>query len=91
VGVDSYQAAYEALDQGKVMAFAGDNTVLSGWAQSQPNYYHLPLQLSVNPLAIAMAKGLQHQELQRQVHQTMLKLKSSGWLRQQWQYWQLPF
>lgn len=91
VGVDSYDQAYQILEQGQAMAFAGDNSVLSGWAQSQSGYYHLPLQLTVNPLAIAMAKGLQHQALQREVNQTLLQLRASGWLRQQWQAWGLPF
>lgn len=91
VGVDSYQEAYETLEREKALAFAGDNSILSGWSQSYPDYHYLPVQLSVEPLAIAMVKGLQHQELQRQVNQTVLELKSSGWLRQQWQLWQLPF
>ncbi|AIE72992.1 amino acid transporter, periplasmic amino acid-binding protein [Synechocystis sp. PCC 6714] len=91
VGVDSYDQAYRALEQGQAMAFAGDNSVLSGWVQSQPDYYHWPLQLTVNPLAIAMAKGLQHQALQREVNQTLLELRASGWLRQQWKMWGLPF
>ncbi|MBD2652232.1 transporter substrate-binding domain-containing protein [Synechocystis sp. FACHB-383] len=91
VGVDSYDQAYQLLEQGQALAFAGDNSVLSGWSQSQPDYYHSPLQLTINPLAIAMAKGLQHQALQREVNQILLKLRASGWLRQQWQAWGLPF
>lgn len=91
VGVDSYDQAYQILEQGQAMAFAGDNSVLSGWAQSQPDYELSSLQLTVAPLAIAMAKGLQHQALQREVNQTLLQLRASGWLRQQWQAWGLPF
>ncbi|QUS61433.1 transporter substrate-binding domain-containing protein [Synechocystis sp. PCC 7338] len=91
VGVDSYDQAYQILEQGQAMAFAGDNSVLSGWAQSQPDYQLSSLQLTVAPLAIAMAKGLQHQALQREVNQILLELRASGWLRQQWQAWGLPF
>lgn len=91
LAVDSYHQAYRTLEQGRALAFAGDNSVLSGWARSDANYHHLPLQLGLNPLAIAMAKGLQHQELQHQVNQTLVKLKTAGWLQSQWQRWGLPF
>ena len=90
VGVDSYQQAKTLLDQGQVDGFAGDNTVLTGWAQTDTTLFHLPLFLSAEPLAIALPKGLQHEEFRQQINQALLKLKASGWLRQQWQYWGLP-
>lgn len=89
VGVDSYQQAKTLLDQGQVDGFAGDNTVLTGWAQTDSTVFHLPLLLSAEPLAIAMPKGLQHEAFRQQVNQALLKLKASGWLRQQWRYWGL--
>ena len=89
VGVESYQAAKTLMDQGQVDGFAGDNTVLTGWAQTDATVFHLPLFLTAEPLAIAMPKGLQHQDFRQQINQALLKLKSSGWLRQQWQAWGL--
>ncbi|MEB3227352.1 MAG: transporter substrate-binding domain-containing protein [Synechocystis sp.] len=90
VGVESYQAAQGLLATGQVDGFAGDNTVLTGWAQTDPTILHLPLFLTADPLAIALPKGLQHEDFRQQVNQALLKLKASGWLRQQWQYWGLP-
>ncbi|MFM1842911.1 MAG: amino acid transporter, periplasmic amino acid-binding protein [Cyanobacteriota bacterium] len=89
VGVDSYQQAKTLLDQGQVDGFAGDNTVLTGWAQTDPAVFHLPLLLTAEPLAIAMPKGLNHAAFRQQINQALLKLKSSGWLREQWRYWGL--
>jgi polar amino acid transport system substrate-binding protein len=89
VGVDSYQQAKTLLEQGQIAGFAGDNTVLTGWAQTDGTALHLPLFLSVEPLAIALPKGLQHEAFRQQVNQALLKLQSSGWLKQQWQYWGL--
>jgi len=90
VGVESYQQGKTLLEQGQVDGFAGDNTVLTGWAQTDNTVLHLPLFLTVNPLAIALPKGLHHHEFRQQINQALLKLKSSGWLRQQWQAWGLP-
>lgn len=90
VGVESYQAAQTLLTQGQVDGFAGDNTVLTGWAQTDPTVFHLPIALSINPLAIAMPKGLQHEDFRQHINQALLKLKASGWLQQQWQQWGLP-
>lgn len=90
VGVESYQQGQTLLAQGQVDGFAGDNTVLTGWAQTDNTVFHLPLLLTAEPLAIAMPKGLHHEAFRQQINQALLKLKSSGWLREQWQYWGLP-
>jgi polar amino acid transport system substrate-binding protein len=90
VGVESYQDAQGLLAAGQVDGFAGDNTVLTGWAQTDPTIFHLPLFLTADPLAIALPKGLQHEDFRQQVNQALLKVKASGWLRQQWQRWGLP-
>ena len=89
VGVDSYQAALQLLATGEVEAFAGDRTVLTGLIQEYPEYKLLPTRLSGVPLAIAMPKGLQYQELRRKIQKAIAKLKTSGWLEARIEYWGL--
>lgn len=90
VGVESYQEAQRLLAAGQVEGFAGDNVVLTGWAQTDSTRFHLPLLLTADPLAIAMPKGQQHAAFRQQVNQAVLRLTASGWLQQQWQHWGLP-
>jgi polar amino acid transport system substrate-binding protein len=90
VGVTSYQAALALLAQNQVDAIAADNSVLTGLQQTLPDYQHLPLRLSGDPLAIAMPKGLQYQDLHQQIHQILERLQQSGWLAERIQYWGLP-
>jgi polar amino acid transport system substrate-binding protein len=90
VGVTSYQAALALLAQNQVDAIAADNSVLAGLQQTLPDYQHLPLRLSGDPLAIAMPKGLQYQDIHQQIHQILERLQQSGWLAERIQYWGLP-
>lgn len=90
VGVSSYQAAQALLQQHQVDAVAADNSILAGWSQTLPAYRQLPLRLSGEPLAIAMPKGLQYQDLHQQVHQILERLQQSGWLAERVRYWGLP-
>ncbi len=90
VDVASYQAAYELLNTGQVDAFAADNSLLAGWAQEDPEFHHLPLRLSGEPLAVAMPKGLQYENLRQQVKAAIAELWESGWLAERADYWGLP-
>ena len=90
VGVNSYQEALNLLENDEVRAFAGDITVLTGWVQEYPEYELLPERLSGEALAIAMPKGLQHQELQLAVDKAIANWRKSGWLQERIEYWGLP-
>ncbi|MBD0266134.1 MAG: transporter substrate-binding domain-containing protein, partial [Tolypothrix sp. Co-bin9] len=73
VGVNSYQEAQEQLENNKVTAFAADASVLSGWTQQYPQYRLLPTKLSTEPLSVAMPKGLQYDELRRNVNEAIAR------------------
>jgi polar amino acid transport system substrate-binding protein len=90
VGVKSYQEAREQLENNKVTAFAADASVLSGWVQQYPQYRLLPTKLSTEPLSVVMPKGLQYDELRRNVNEAIARYTAEGWLKQRAQYWQLP-
>ena len=89
-GVNSYAAAQAWLNANPQAVFAGDASVLAGWAQLDDRYRVGPRLLSVEPLAIALPKGLQHTELQVQVNRAIEHWTETGWLRVQLQQWQLP-
>lgn len=89
-GVESYAAAKELLESGQVVAFAADATVLTGWAQEDPNYHVISTLISAEALAIAMPKGRQYRELRRTVDQAVNQWQTNGWLRQQIRNWGLP-
>lgn len=89
VGVRSYQDALTLLEAGQVAAFAADATVLTGWAQGNPNYQVLPERLSGEPLAIAMPRGQRYQSLRQQVNRTLVRLKETGWLGDRIRFWGL--
>ncbi|MEP0816012.1 transporter substrate-binding domain-containing protein [Trichocoleus sp. FACHB-46] len=91
VGVDSYAAAYSLLESGKVVAFAADVSVLSGWVQEYPQYHVLPTLLSAEPLCVVLPKGLQYDDLRRQVNSAIARWHSDGWLQQRAVYWGLPW
>ncbi|MEL4894346.1 transporter substrate-binding domain-containing protein [Crocosphaera sp. Alani8] len=90
VGVDSYQEALTLLEAEQVVAFAGDNSVLTGWVQQYPQYYRLPIRLSGEALGVVMPKGLQYASLQSRINQTIGRWKASGWLAKRLEYWGLP-
>ena len=90
VGVNSYQEALELLETGGAAAFAADTSVLSGWVQEYPEYDLLPLELSSQPLAVAMPKGKQYQELRQQINRVISQAEIEGWLLERARYWGLP-
>ncbi|MEH1864895.1 MAG: transporter substrate-binding domain-containing protein [Nostoc sp.] len=90
VGVNSYEEAREKIESDTAVAFAADASVLSGWVQQYPQYRLLPTKLSTEPLSVVMPKGLQYDELRRNVNQAIARYLEQGWLQQRSQYWGLP-
>ncbi|WP_373527318.1 transporter substrate-binding domain-containing protein [Nostoc sp.] len=90
VGVDSYEEAREQIESSAAVAFAADASVLSGWVQQYPQYRLLPIKLSTEPLSVVMPKGLQYDELRRNVNEAIARYIAEGWLQQRIQYWGLP-
>jgi polar amino acid transport system substrate-binding protein len=90
VGVDSYQQAREQIESNTVAAFAADASVLSGWVQQYPQYRLLPTKLSTEPLSVVMPKGLQYDELRRQINEAIARYTAQGWLEERVKYWGLP-
>jgi polar amino acid transport system substrate-binding protein len=90
VPVSSYEAAKRLLDEGNVVAFAADYSLLVGWMQEFPQGYRLLAEkLNVESLAIAMPKGLQHRELREFVIGALDRWKKEGWLQERIRYWGL--
>jgi polar amino acid transport system substrate-binding protein len=90
VAVSSYQQGRSLLDAGQVRAMVGDSPVLTGLAQSSQGYTLLPTLLSAEPLAIALPKGLQYQDLQTRLKEISDRWQSEGWLAERIRYWGLP-
>ena len=90
VSVDSYQDARLLLDAGEAAAFAADASVLSGWVQEYPQYRLLPRLLSAEPLCVVMPKGVQYDDLRRQVNAAIARYSAEGWLQERIKYWGLP-
>ena len=90
IGVPSYTAAKQLLDQGQAVAFAADASVLAGWVREFPEYRLLTPTLSVEPLCIVIPKGLQYDELRRQINLILTRWQVEGWLQQRANYWGLP-
>lgn len=89
IGVNSYTEGKALLASGKVDAFAADTSVLSSWVKEFPTDRLLPLRLSTESLCIVLPKGVQYDELRRQVNQALDRWKAEGWLRQRAIYWGL--
>ncbi|MBG1260104.1 transporter substrate-binding domain-containing protein [Nostoc commune] len=90
VGVNSYNEAREQIESSAAVAFAADASVLSGWVQQYPQYRLLPTKLSTEPLSVVMPKGLQSDELRRNVNEAIAHYLAEGWLQQRSQHWGLP-
>ena len=90
VGVDSYQAGRLLLEAKGAVAFAGDASVLTGWKQQDDQYRLLPTLIGAEPLAVVMPKGLQYDDLRRQVSNAIARYVSEGWLEARVNYWGLP-
>lgn len=90
IGVNSYDEGRDKIETNAAFAFAADASVLSGWVQQYPQYRLLPIKLSTEPLSVVMPKGLQYDELRRNVNQAIARYLAEGWLQQRLQYWGLP-
>ncbi|MGB3641848.1 MAG: transporter substrate-binding domain-containing protein [Rivularia sp. (in: cyanobacteria)] len=90
IGVKSYLQGERLVENDRVSAFAADITSLSNWLKQNPQYRLLPTKISTQPLSVVMPKGLQYDELRRQVSQLIGSYLQSGWLKQRAQYWGLP-
>jgi polar amino acid transport system substrate-binding protein len=90
VGVSSYPAAQTLLDRAQVQAIAGDRVVLSNVAQHNSQYLFYPIPLTVQPLAIALPKGVNYESLRYSVNQTLQQWQREGGLETQRRRWGLP-
>lgn len=90
VGVESYKEGQRLIENNEVAAFAADITSLSNWIKQNPQYQLLPTKISTQPLSVVMPKGLQYDELRRQVSQLIGSYLEKGWLKQRSEYWGLP-
>ncbi|WP_017301085.1 transporter substrate-binding domain-containing protein [Nodosilinea nodulosa] len=90
VPLSSYQEALSRLSSGQIDAFAGDVTVLTGWQQDYSGYYLVPSLLSAEPLAIALPKGTQYNDLRELIRQTVTQWHQNGWLEDRATFWGLP-
>ena len=92
IGVSSYAEGQAMLANGEVDAFAGDASVLTGWLQSvsDDEYRLLPNVLSADPLAIAIPKGVQHDELRTEINAALRRWYREGWLQERAEHWGLP-
>ncbi len=91
VAVSSYIEAKQQLERGTVEAFAADVSILTGWVQAFPEFRLLHPLLSVEPLAIALPKGKQHDPLRRRVNRLIETWHVDGWLEARARYWGLPW
>ncbi|NJM19287.1 MAG: transporter substrate-binding domain-containing protein [Richelia sp. SM1_7_0] len=89
VGVESYLEGQSLIENNQVTAFAADITSLSNWIKQNPQYRLLPTKISTQPLSVVMPKGLQYDELRRQVSQLIGSYLEKGWLKQRAEYWGL--
>ncbi len=89
-GANSYAEGLAALQSGKVNAFVGDHTNLHQWLIEHPDYAIIGQPLAFHSLAIALPRGLQHQELRDQVLPIVQKWRNNGWLQERINYWGLP-
>jgi polar amino acid transport system substrate-binding protein len=90
VGVDSYVAAQQLLEENKIDAFAADATVLSGWVRQYPQYRLLETRLSTEPLCVIIPKGLKNDPLRREINHAIALYLEQGWLRERIKFWGLP-
>lgn len=90
IGVKSYLEGQRLVENNRVSAFAADITSLSNWIKQNPQYRLLPTKISIQPLSVVMPKGLQYDELRRQVSQLIGSYLQSGWLEERAEYWGLP-
>jgi polar amino acid transport system substrate-binding protein len=90
IGVESYEQAKALLETNQATVFAADVSVLVGWVQDDPQYHLLPMLLSAEALAVGMPRGLQYDDLRRQVNAAITQWQVTGTLAEQVFYWGLP-
>lgn len=90
VGANSYADAQAMLDQGDVDAIAADASILIGLSRENSAYTVLPGLISAEALSVAIPRGLQHDELRREINATITQWYESGWLDERINYWGLP-
>jgi len=89
IGANSYEDGLAAMQSGKVKAFVGDRTSLHQWLTEHPDYEIIGKPLAFHSLAIALPRGLQHQELRDRVLPIVQKWRKNGWLQERAKYWAL--
>jgi polar amino acid transport system substrate-binding protein len=89
-GVTSYAAGQQLLQTAQVQAMVGDRLVLFGLARQNPQYQFFSTSLTVQPLAIALPKGVQYEPLRNRLNATLRQWQQDGWLDRQRQTWALP-
>ncbi len=89
-GVPSYGVGQDLLQTAQVQAMVGDRIVLLGLAHQNPQYQFFSTSLTVQPLAIALPKGVQYEPLRNRLNATLRQWQQDGWLDQQRQNWALP-
>ncbi len=88
--VGNYQDGLDLLTLQAVEAVVADISVLAGWLRSNPGYRLLDPPLSSSGLAVVTAKGTDRIQLSRWVAQEIETLRSSGWLQERTEAWDLP-
>jgi len=89
VGTNSYEDGLAAMQSGKVKAFVGDRTSLHQWLSEHPDCEIIGQPLAFHSLAIALPRGLQHQELRDRLLPLVQKWRKNGWLQERAKYWNL--
>ena len=87
--VSSYGDAIAELNSGRVDAFAGDVSLLTGWQQQDSRYQLLDEVISVEPVAIAIPKGTQYSDLRRAINDALRRWDDEGWLQDRAAHWGL--
>lgn len=90
VGVPSYEAGQQMLQTAQVQAMVGDRLILSTLARQNPKYLFFSTELTVQPLVIALPKGVQYEPLRLRINAALRQWQQQGWLEAQRQTWGLP-
>jgi polar amino acid transport system substrate-binding protein len=90
MGVSSYGAGQQLLDTAQVKALVGDRLVLFNLAHQNPQYLFFSTNLTVQPLAIALPKGLPYEPLRARINDSLRQWQREGWLDKQRQTWAMP-
>lgn len=90
VGANSYNDALMLLESNQADVFASDASILTGWSQEYPDYRVITPVISAEALAIAMPRGLQHDDLRQLINTAIERWQQDGWLSERESYWGLP-